>query len=285
MCWSVTLLVCLATRGLAASPCNSISPPFAKRSQVPKSAFLHRNKSTCGRAAIPRAIGSTSAPVQWTQLRFYLHATGQAPILLDQTGPAFVAALNSANLGTVTITYTNAGTAVLSGVRLIAFVDLDIDRPSNGFANEYGAFVSLAVPPGAPAGAITANAWEIDEPGFLFGHILTNVIAGVLDNSNAVPSNAPDDVSFALQFPIGDLQPNQLFSAQLRLDSSNIGGLQQTDPDSNITVYLNGYAVRSTVQPPIIPPTPQIPVPSSLPLLLLSLAVTFAFRRQLFRIR
>jgi hypothetical protein len=264
----------------ATDGCLNGVAPFAKRSQVPKAAFAQRNKTACSQ----RAVGNTTAAVQWTQLRFYLLATGRAPVLLPQTGAGFSSQLNAQNLGAVGITYTNSGTTPMTGVRLIAFADLDIDRLTNGFANEYGAFVSLATPPGAPAGAIAANAWEIDEPGFLFGNILTNAAAGILDNFNAIPNGAPDDVSFALQFPVGDLAPGQLFSAQIRLDAGNIGGLQQVDRTTNTTVYLNGFAAKAAVLPPAPPPpvTPEIPTPSSLPLLLIGLGVTYSFRRQLF---
>jgi hypothetical protein len=247
---------------------------------VPKAAFAQRNKMACSE----RAVGNTTASVQWTQLRLYLLETGKAPVLLPQTGAGFSSQLNAQNLGTVGVTYTNSGATAMAGVRLLAFVDLDIDRLTNGFANEYGAFISLATPPGAPAGAIGATAWEIDEPGFLFGNILTNAAAGTLDNFNAIPSGAPDDVSFALQFPVGDLAPGQLFSAQSRVDAGNIGGLQQVDRTTNTTVYLNGFAAKAAVLPPAPPPpvTPEIPSPSSLPLLLIGLGATYAFRRHLF---
>lgn len=269
-----------ASLALPADPCSPVLAPFAKRSQVPRAAFSQRNKAACGL----RAVGNTTAAVQWTQLRLYLQANGRAPQLLPQTGAGFNASLNPQNLGSIGVTYTNTGATTLANARLIAFVDLDIDRNANGFANEYGSFISLATPPGAPAGAIAANSWEIDEPGFLFGNIVANSIAGVLDHFNAVPNSAPDDVSFALQFPLGDLAAGQLFSAQLRLDNGNIGGLQQVDPSSGTTIYLNGFAAKAAVlpTPPVVPPTPEIPSPSSLPLLMLGLGLTYAFRRQLF---
>jgi len=166
-------------------------------------------------------------------------------------------------------------------VRLIAFADLDIDRATNGFANEYGAFVSLASPPGAPIGAVAANAWEIDEPGFLYGNIVTNALAGTLDNFNAVPSGAPDDVSMALQFPIGDVKPTQSFSVQLQLSTTNIGGLRQTDPTSSRTVYLNGFSGPLVGTGPDVPLIPVTPSPSSLLLLVVGLAAVSLFHRQL----
>jgi len=264
----------------AGDPCGAPTPLFSMRSQVPRAAFATRNKAACG----IRAIGSSGAAVQWTQLRLYLHANGQAPVLLPQSGAGFTASLNAQNLGTVGVTYTNTGTTTMNNVRLVAFADLDIDRNTNGFANEFGSMVSLAPPPGAPAGAIAASAWEIDEPGFLFGNILANAAAGALDNFNAVPNSAPDDVSFGLQFPIGTLAAGQLFTTQLQLDSSNIGGLQQVDPASNRTVYLNGFAAKAALAPPpdTHHHTPEIPSPAALPLLVAGLGTVYAFRRSLF---
>ncbi len=230
--------------GLAAYGADGCTPGgalFARRSLVPRAALERRTKDSCGL----RAVGNTTAAVQWTQLRLYLLANGRAPQLLEQSGAGFAATLNPDNLGTVGITYTNTGAAAMAGVRFVAFADLDIERGANGFANEYGSLVSLATPPGSPAGAVAANGWEIDEPGFRFGNILANAAAGTLDNFHAIPGSAPDDVSFALQFPIGDLAPAQLFRVQLRLDTANIGGLQQVAATTNTTVYLNGFGAKA----------------------------------------
>ena len=278
-CFSVSFLLLGGLgNGYAAGSCDGGAPLFSARALVTKAALQNRIKSACG----GRAVGNTTAAVQWTQFRLYLLANGRAAELLSQTGPGFSSGLNGSNFGSVTVSYTNTGATAMAGVRLVAFADLDINRATNGFSNEFGSFVSLATPPGAPAGAIAANAWEIDEPGFLFGNILTNAAAGTLDNFNAVPNSAPDDVSFALQFPVGDLAPGQLFSAQVQLDTANIGGLQQVDPATNTTVYLNGFAAKAKVVTPDPVPTPVIPVPSSLPLLVIGMAVTYAFRRQIF---
>ena len=126
----------------------------------------------------------------------------------------------------------------------------EIDEPINTFFNEYGAFVSLALPPGAPAGATAASSWEIDEPGFSFGDIFTHLQHGALDNSNGVPSTAPDDVSLALGFSVGTLGVNQQVKATFRISETNIGGLQQVDPDSDVQLWFNGYVETSTAPEP-----------------------------------
>ncbi len=281
----VILILSLAPALFGASDgCGPLAAvPFARRALVPRAALEVRAKHAC-----PLAIGSATASVQWTQLEFFVLANGRAPVQIFTSSPNFTNSLNSANLGAVSIAYTNNTGATLANVRIVAFADLDIDRPINGFANEYGTRISLDPPPGAPVGVIAANAYEIDEPGFLFGDIRAHAAAGALDNFNAIPDSAPDEVSFAFQFPIGEMTDGQLASVQLQLASTNIGGLSQTDPASNSTVFFNGFAVRAALgssgtPPPTTPPgpaTPQIPAPSSLVLLALGLGAAILYRTQ-----
>src|SRR5262249_2277831 len=153
----------------------------------------------------------------------------------------FFSTLNSNNLGTFGWKITNNTSATLSNVSFFGFLDADIDRTANTFFNEYGTFVSLALPPGAPNGSIAPVSWQIDEPGFVFGKIINDLTAGSLRNQNLVPSTAPDDVSFALGFlSLGDLKPGDMLTVTFVISQTNIGGLQQTDPDSKQTFYLNG---------------------------------------------
>ena len=276
-CLQFALLANCSLSFAATGPCGpAAAVPFAKRSLVSRAALESRTKFAC-----PLAIGNASAPAQWTQLEFYVLANGRAPVQLFTSNASFTAVLNASNLGTVSIAYTNATQTTLANVRIVAFADLDIARATNGFANEYGAKISLDTPPGAPSGALAANAWEIDEPGFLFGDIRSHAASGTLDNFNAVPNSAPDDVSFAFQFPIGEMAPGQLSSVQLQLASANVGGLSQTDSGSGTTLFLNGFAVRSAVAAPPAPPTPETPAPSSLVLLAIGMGIVFVFRGQL----
>lgn len=89
-------------------------------------------------------------------------------------------------LGTLSVSGFGAGSNTF-----YSFFDHEIDQTTNGFTDEYGAAN------GAPS---AGQSWEIDEPGFSFGDIYTNVTTGIgsLDNSNAVPSGSPEDVSMAL---------------------------------------------------------------------------------------
>jgi len=129
-------------------------------------------------------------------------------------------ALNAEGLGTLTWSINTPGAH-----KFISFFDHDIDIPINTWFNEYG------VANGAPA---AGQSWEIDEPGYVFGDIYTNLTAGALDNSNGVPVNARDDVSMALGW---DFLLNSGDTATITLILSRTAPasgfyLSQTDPDS-----------------------------------------------------
>jgi hypothetical protein len=90
-------------------------------------------------------------------------------------------------LGTLSFTVTGAGTSTLLG-----FVDFDIyDGNTDTF------FDDTATP---LVSAVTGLSWEIDEPGYVFGDIFTNLTNGTLDNQayNGVAQPNGEDVSMAL---------------------------------------------------------------------------------------
>lgn len=92
--------------------------------------------------------------------------------------------LDASGLGSLTYTITGAGNH-----SFIGFFDFEIDEATNTFYNEYG----------ATGGVLAAGqSWEIDESGWSFGNLYSNVLAGSLDNTNSVPNGLNDDVSFAL---------------------------------------------------------------------------------------
>ncbi len=160
--------------------------------------------------------------------------------LADNTDPSFLSTLDANNLGTFSWTYVNTTGASLTDVDIFVFLDADIDRSINGAANEYGQVVSQTLPPGSPANAVTWSSFQIDEPGFVSGTILNNLLDGFLDNTNHVPPGTTNDVSLALGFSIGTLLPGQQSTGTFTISTSDIGGLSQTDPDSNFTFYFNG---------------------------------------------
>jgi hypothetical protein len=145
---------------------------------------------------------------------------GTLPGSLDASGFDF-----STGFGSLVVTIGGAGAHSVD-----FFFDHDIDAAFNTFFNELG---SVTGAPGA------GQSWEIDEPGFLFGDIFDNFLAGALDDSNALLS--AEDVSMALgwdfvlaadeiatlQFLISDVMPASGFF------------LAQFDPDSDYTLYLS----------------------------------------------
>jgi hypothetical protein len=132
-------------------------------------------------------------------------------------------------LGTLTVDFSAPGPGTYS---FLSFFDHEIDEPDNTFFNEYGD-VSVGVP-------VAGQSWEIDEPGYVFGDIYTNFLAGSLDNSNGVPANLPDDVSMAMgwAFALGDGE-----SALITLALSDVAPagfhLRHTDPDSDASIYFS----------------------------------------------
>ena len=121
------------------------------------------------------------------------------------------------------------------------FLDHEIDQTLNTWFNEVGT-VS-----GTPS---AGQSWEIDEPGYTFGDIYTNLKAGNLDNSIGTPN--PEDVSMALgwnfSLPAGE-------TALLKFDVSRTSPtsgffLVQTDPNSNQSLFFSSsLAVRGQSVP------------------------------------
>ena len=209
---------------------------------------------------------ANAASINIVEARLYIHDARSLIATLDARASEYYSSLDSNNLGGFGWTFRNEDATALPDVRLLVFLDADIDRSVNTFFNEYGGFASLNLPSATPAGSIAASSWQIDEPGFLFGTVIQDLQAGVLRNSNFIPSTAPDDVSLALGFAIGTLDPGESATVALRLGTVADGGLSQTDPDSRFTLYFNGYAITSSA------PT-VVPEPSALLLALPALGV------------
>ncbi len=186
----------------------------------------------------------------------YVHGNGGLIAQYGQASPTFFSNLNGNNLGTFGWTFTNTTGSTINDAKLFGFLDADINRDLNTFFNEYGFFLGLSLPATAPAGAIAASSWQIDEPGFVFGTILNDLAAGSLQNANFVSSATPDDVSLALGFQIGFLAPGQMATLTLQISPTDIAGLQQLDPDSNSSFYLNGYGTTGPAGPASDTPEP-----------------------------
>src|SRR5262245_23450783 len=174
-------------------------------------------------------------------------APGPVPAGVNAAGFNF-----TTGLGTLTITVAGAGSH-LAGT----FLDHDIDTAINTFFNEFGAVNGVPAP---------GLSWEIDEPGFVFGDIFPNFVAGALDNSNGVPAGAEDDVSMALLWHFVLAAGESAMVTFSVSETAPVSGfsLSQTDPDSESTIYMTtGLSITGP---------PSVPVPASLILLGVGLA-------------
>jgi hypothetical protein len=228
-------------------------------------------------------VAVPAATIQIQSIEGFVHyGGGAAPQdALSIGSPGFSSQLDGDNLGSFLFLWQNTTGAEITGLTFTVFFDADIDNDANTFFNEYGEFVSLALPVLAPAGAIAPTDWEIDEPEYVYGNIYTHSWEGALDNSNGVPSSAPDDVSHALLFQIPKLSDGQLLSIYGTLSLTDAAGLAQVDPDSNVTLYFNGYAVlgeEDDPPPPPPPPTGEVPEPGTISMLALGTAGLAALR-------
>jgi hypothetical protein len=138
----------------------------------------------------------------------------------------------------------NVGAVPMSSLRFISFLDAEIDELSNTYFNEYGqAGGTLAV----------GQDWEIDEPGYAFGDIYDNALAGSLDNSNGVPQASPDDVALALGLTTGPLAPGAIarFTFLISEDGSAIGTffLRHRDPDPASADTVITFSGTSAIVP------------------------------------
>jgi len=174
-------------------------------------------------AALLMSLPALAGPIAISEVSGYLHYDGALQTVLSTGSVGYSSTLDANNLGEFGWAVTNSTAATLSNVTFLLFLDADIDRDTNSFFNEYGEFVSLALPVFAPVGAFSAGSWEIDEPGLVFGDILINLAAGALDDLNGVPSSAPDDVSLALGFSVGSLGPGQSLITRFAISESDIG--------------------------------------------------------------
>lgn len=159
----------------------------------------------------------------------------------------------------LTYTFLNDTASTLNDVRFFSFLDAEIDAQINLFFNEYGEVVGTA---GSGASDADPDLWEIDEPGYLFGDIYDNLLMGTLDNTNAAPIGLPDDLSMALGFELGTLNPLDTATINVLISEDNdfIGSLalahHDSGPASTTVITLSG---QSTVTP--------VPEPSTLLLL------------------
>ena len=170
-------------------------------------------------------VSGASATALLYDWAFYVDGTTYEDLLGD-TMPTS-GSLDSEGLGTLTWTTSSAGTH-----NFIGFFDHEIDEAINTFFNEYGDTVNTPD---------VVQSWEIDEPGYVFGDIYANLLAGSLDNTNGVPQPTPDDVSWAMGWDFSLVAGETATISLILSGTAPSSGfyLTQTDPDSNETIYYS----------------------------------------------
>lgn len=144
---------------------------------------------------------------------------------------------------------TNDSAQTLCNVRLLVYLDAEIDETRNTFFNE-----SVEVHGLAGRTRVDPVGWDVDEPGYRGGTILGRLQAGCLANSNRVASGAAEDVAMALAFDLGNIRPGYSASAEalISVDSEVAGGffLQQkdSDPRSATVLTFSGQAVPALAE-------------------------------------
>lgn len=144
-----------------------------------------------------------------------------------------------AGLGTYSLSVAGAGNH-----NVIGFFDFEMYEDTNTFFNESASIFGAAA---------AGQSWEVDEPGFVFGDIVDNVIAGSLQNHNAVSAGLEDDVSFAMGWDFSLLDTQTATIDFVFTDILPTVGfyITQLDPDlgesfyfySTLTIEGTGVAV------------------------------------------
>jgi len=223
------------------------------------------------------AASLPAANIQFVSIEGFLHyGGGTTPqATFNSSSPEYTSFLDTNNLGVFQFVWTNTTGVAIDNLTFTLFLDPDIHRDDNTFFDEYGEFISNLLPILAPSGALTFTDWEIDEPEYTFGNIYTHANEAALDNTSGVPaSGLVDDVSHALLFRIAQLAPGQTLTVAGTLSLTDAAGLGHYDPDSDVSLYVNGYATLSDV------PTSGVPEPATATLVAVASLAAIVIRRK-----
>jgi hypothetical protein len=171
------------------------------------------------------------------------------------------------NLGIFTWTITNTGTEAITGMNTSVFWDAELSQLDNSFTNESAEYV----------GATEATSWEIDEPGYVSGDIIDNLLdTGVGDNQNAL-EGVEEDVSFSLGFFLEELNIGEFFQLTFEVSEVDIGGIRHFDETSNEEYFFNGFLTYVSNVDVAAPQ--EVPEPATFVLFLFGLIALFRARR------
>ena len=145
-------------------------------------------------------------------------------------------------------------------MRFTAFLDVDLSAPVNTFFNEAGDLINLAAPPQH----IPSDRWEIGEPGYYTGDLLSRAVSGALKNRSDWSTTAPDDVAFASSLNIPALKAGQTVTLTAIVTRSGQIGLMQRDTDDGSQRQFQFYALLGDDPTPAPGPTPT-PTPTPTP--------------------
>ena len=179
-----------------------------------------------GTAVLTTALQAPAAPIALFDHAFNIDGVvtlGAAPAAADMAGFDTVS-----GLGTISLQVRGAGPRHVS-----LFVDHEIDETTNTFFNETASSHGVAA---------AGQSWEIDEPGYVFGDIFDNFMAGSLDNTNAFQAGLQDDVAMAMGWNFSLASDETAFISFLLSVQEPTGGfyLTQHDSDSNLALHLSG---------------------------------------------
>ncbi|MCW5964103.1 MAG: putative Ig domain-containing protein [Bryobacterales bacterium] len=212
------------------------------------------------------ALPLQATTIQIVSQQAFLHDSAGLLFTLDATDSGYFENLDADGFGELGWHFTNTGAEAIAGFSFTVFLDPDLDPDDSVWFFEYAEFYGLALHPAAPAGALAPVAWEIDEPGFLFGDIVSNAsnaLGPVLDNTNAITADFVEDVSFAFTFNVGSLLPNQTAKATVQLLRAASGAaIGHIDTETGGDAYYHAYLTLSSNEED--PGTPgEIPEPST----------------------
>lgn len=157
----------------------------------------------------------------------------------------FSATLTNGNADArLTYSFTNIGASTLTDVRFLVLLDAEIGEATNTFFNEYGEARFQA---GASLGGLDPTQWQIDEPGFVTGTLVRNLLTGALSNSNAIPQTVSNDVALALGFSRPLLWPGDVLRVEVMVSEAQhalgpLTLLQLDHVDAATTIALSGQA-------------------------------------------